>query len=169
MSQINKIYYYKSFRTTIYGGVFFLIGLGYSCLQVYFYVSSNISSTSFFLSFLGLLFIGILFILFGLKILINRNKFVALELQNHQIKYLIIGTARFAGIGFFINQQYDTIYYSQIEDIEGINSFLDFQIYIKPKFGEKIIIPFRFRNRKEKEDILQELKIHLQNNKHIEN
>ncbi len=106
--------------------------------------------------------ISITTIYLGSKTLLNFNKFVQLELQDNELKYLIVGTGKGAGLNYYIKPSFKTIKYSNIKliDVSHSNHF-EKHIRILQNDGSQILIPLLYQNEKELEEIILEIKKRL--------
>jgi len=106
--------------------------------------------------------ISITTIYFGGKTLLNFNKFIQLELQDDELKYLIVGRGRGAGLNYFINPSFKTIKYSNIKFINILSAnYYEKHIHIFQNDGSKILIPLLYQSEKELEEIVIEIKKRL--------
>jgi hypothetical protein len=105
--------------------------------------------------------ISITTIYFGSKTLLKFNKFIQLELQETELKYLIIGTGKGSALNYFINPSFKTIKYSNIKFINITNENYEKHIQILQNDNSKIVLPLMFQNKKELEEIILEIKKRL--------
>jgi len=105
--------------------------------------------------------ISITTIYFGSKTLLKFNKFIQLELQETELKYLMIGTGKGSALNYFINPSFKTIKYSNIKFINITNENYEKHIQILQNDNSKIVLPLLFQNGKELEEIILEIKKRL--------
>ncbi|MBD3904049.1 hypothetical protein NAL32_05630 [Chryseobacterium sp. Ch-15] len=154
----NKQYYINSLRTVVFGSCSISIGLFVLCLLFLTIPYFDISYL-FLIPIAGI--ISITTIYFGSKILIQFNKFVQLELHETELKYLIIGTGKGSALNYFINPSFKTLKYSNIKFINIIRTNFEKHIEIIQNDDSKIVIFLLFKNEKELEEIILEIKNRL--------
>lgn len=154
----NKQYYINSLRTVVFGSCSIFIGLFVLCLLFLTIPYFDISYL-FLIPIAGI--ISITTIYFGSKILIQFNKFVQLELHETELKYLIIGTGKGSALNYFINPSFKTLKYSNIKFINIIRTNFEKHIEIIQNDDSKIVIFLLFKNEKELEEIILEIKNRL--------
>ncbi|MEG1665466.1 hypothetical protein [Chryseobacterium sp.] len=158
MNLNNKQYYINSFRTVLFGSCCLFIGI-FMLLLLF------LNIPNFDISYLLIIpiasIISITTIYFGSKTLLKFNKFIQLELQETELKYLIIGTGKGSALNYFINPSFKTIKYSNIKFINITNENYEKHIQILQNDDSKIILPLLFQNRKELEEIILEIKKRL--------
>lgn len=84
-----------------------------------------------------------------------------MELQETELKYLIIGTGKGSALNYFINPSFKTIKYSNIKFINITNENYEKHIQILQNDNSKIVLPLLFQNGKELEEIILEIKKRL--------
>ncbi|MBO6185836.1 MAG: hypothetical protein J6O88_14300 [Chryseobacterium sp.] len=154
----NKQYYINSLRTVVFVSCSISIGLFVLCLLFLTIPYFDISYL-FLIPIAGI--ISITTIYFGSKILIQFNKFVQLELHETELKYLIIGTGKGSALNYFINPSFKTLKYSNIKFINIIRTNFEKHIEIIQNDDSKIVIFLLFKNEKELEEIILEIKNRL--------
>ena len=155
----NKKYYISQFRTLLFGFCSLFIGLFTLWMLMPPYPKFDISYL-FIIPVVAV--ISGTTIYFGIKTLLKFNKFIQLELEEDELKYLIVGTGRGAGLNYFINPAYRTIKYSNIEFINILDAnYSGKHIQILQKDGSKIAISFLYQSEKELEEIIQEIEKRL--------
>lgn len=155
----NKKYYIHYYRTLLFGFCSLFIGLFTLWMLRPPYPKFDISYLFILPVFL---IISITTIYFGGKTLLNFNKFIQLELQDDQLKYLIIGKGRGAGLNYFINPSFKTINYSNIKFINILcTNYFEKHIQIFQNDGSKIVIPLLYLSERELEEIVIEIKKRL--------
>lgn len=158
MNLSNKQYYINSLRTILFGLCCLFIGL--FTLLILVLASPNFDiSYIFIIPIVGL--ISITTIYFGSKTLLKFNKFIQLELQNDELKYLIIGTGKGSALNYFINPSFKTIKYSNIKFVNVVDTNFEKYIEIIQNDDSKVVIPLLYQNKKELDEILFQIKKRL--------
>ena len=156
----NKKYYIASYRTILLGFLSLFIGV-----FTFLLIISTIELDMDFSLWLLLPFISALSLFsnyFGIKTLLRFNKFVQIELQDHQLKYLRIGKGRGAGLDYYINPKFEFIKYHDIKFINIIvYQYFDKKIQILLNDGTIIILMLLFNSTSELEEIVFEIKKRL--------
>lgn len=157
--QKSKKYYIHYYRTILFGTCSLLIGLFALWMLIPPYPKFDISYL-FILPVIGI--ISITTIYFGCKTLLNFNKVIQLELQDHELKYLIVGKGRGAGLNYFINPAFKKIRYSNIKSVTiSTENCFEKHIQVFQYDGSKIAISLLYQNEKELEQIVSEIKRRL--------
>lgn len=155
MNLSNKKYYINSFQTVLFGSCCLFIGI---FMLLFLFLNIPNFDISYLLIIPIASIISITTIYFGSKTLL---KFIQLELQETELKYLIIGTGKGSTLNYFINPLFKTIKYSNIKFINITNENYEKHIQILQNDDSKIILPLLFQNRKELEEIILEIKKRL--------
>ncbi len=158
MNLSNKKYYINSFRTVLFGSCCLFIGI-FMLLLLFLNIPNFDISYLFIIPIASI--ISITTIYFGSKTLLKFNKFIQLELQETELKYLIIGTGKGSALNYFINPSFKTIKYSNIKFINITNENYEKHIQILQNDNSKILLPLMFQNKKELEEIILEIKKRL--------
>ncbi|WP_411812932.1 hypothetical protein ACLB9Y_08585 [Chryseobacterium scophthalmum] len=158
MNLSNKKYYINSFRTVLFGSCCLFIGI-FMLLLLFLNIPNFDISYLFIIPIASI--ISITTIYFGSKTLLKFNKFIQLELQETELKYLIIGTGKGSALNYFINPSFKTIKYSNIKFINITNENYEKHIQILQNDNSKIVLPLMFQNKKELEEIILEIKKRL--------
>ncbi|MNU13044.1 hypothetical protein D3C71_10780 [compost metagenome] len=158
MNLSNKKYYINSFRTVLFGSCCLFIGI-FMLLLLFLNIPNFDISYLFIIPIASI--ISITTIYFGSKTLLKFNKFIQLELQETELKYLIIGTGKGSALNYFINPSFKTIKYSNIKFINITNENYEKHIQILQNDNSKIVLPLLFQNKKELEEIILEIKKRL--------
>lgn len=158
MNLSNKKYYINSFRTVLFGSCCLFIGI--LMLLLLFLNIPNFDISYLFIIPIASI-ISVTTIYFGSKTLLKFNKFIQLELQETELKYLIIGTGKGSALNYFINPSFKTIKYSNIKFINITNENYEKHIQILQNNDSKIVLPLLFQNGKELEEIILEIKKRL--------
>lgn len=158
MNLSNKKYYINSFRAVLFGSCCLFIGI-FMLLLLFLNIPNFDISYLFIIPIASI--ISITTIYFGSKTLLKFNKFIQLELQETELKYLIIGTGKGSALNYFINPSFKTIKYSNIKFINITNENYEKHIQILQNDNSKILLPLMFQNKKELEEIILEIKKRL--------
>jgi len=158
MNLSNKKYYINSFRTVLFGSCCLFIGI-FMLLLLFLNIPNFDISYLFIIPIASI--ISITTIYFGSKTLLKFNKFIQLELQETELKYLMIGTGKGSALNYFINPSFKTIKYSNIKFINITNENYEKHIQILQNDNSKIVLPLLFQNGKELEEIILEIKKRL--------
>lgn len=158
MDLSNKKYYINSFRTVLFGSCCLFIGI-FMLLLLFLNIPNFDISYLFIIPIASI--ISITTIYFGSKTLLKFNKFIQLELQETELKYLIIGTGKGSALNYFINPSFKTIKYSNIKFINITNENYEKHIQILQNDNSKILLPLLFQNKKKLEEIILEIKKRL--------
>lgn len=158
MNLSNKQYYINSLRTILFGSCCLFIG--FFTLLILVLASPNFDiSYIFIIPIVGI--ISITTIYFGSKTLLKFNKFIQLELQNNELKYLIIGTGKGSALNYFINPSFKTIKYSNIKFVDIVDTNFEKYIEIIQNDDSKVVIPLLYQNKKELDEIVFQIKKRL--------
>lgn len=96
---------------------------------------------------------------FGIKTIFNSHQFIQLELQDKQLKYLLVGKGRGAGLNYFFSPSFDSIEYENIKNVTLVKvDLFDKRIQILKKDNSAILLPFLYNDIVELEDIINEIK-----------
>ncbi|MFC0426131.1 hypothetical protein [Chryseobacterium scophthalmum] len=158
MNLSNKKYYINSFRTVLFGSCCLFIGI-FMLLLLFLNIPNFDISYLFIIPIASI--ISVTTIYFGSKTLLKFNKFIQLELQETELKYLIIGKGKGSALNYFINPLFKTIKYSNIKFINITNENYEKHIQILQNDDSKIVLPLLFQNGKELEEIILEIKKRL--------
>lgn len=158
MNLSNKKYYINSFRTVLFGSCCLFMGI--LMLLLLFLNIPNFDISYLFIIPIASI-ISVTTIYFGSKTLLKFNKFIQLELQETELKYLIIGTGKGSALNYFINPSFKTIKYSNIKFINITNENYEKHVQILQNNDSKIVLPLLFQNGKELEEIILEIKKRL--------
>ena len=153
----HKKYNISTFRTVIFGVCLLCIGLFTLWMLIAFEYSKFEISDLFLLPVICCITITTLY--FGCKTLFQFNKFIQLELNNKELRYLIVGNGKGAGWNYYIKPSYKTLRYADIKLVKIVtaNRF-EKHIQITKHQGSMIILPLLYTNEIELQEIFVEIK-----------
>ena len=158
MNLSNQKYYIDSFRTVLFGSCCLFIDI-FMLLLLFLNIPNFDISYLFIIPIASI--ISITTIYFGSKTLLKFNKFIQLELQNDELKYLIIGTGKGSALNYFINPSFKTIKYSNIKLVDVVDTNFEKYIEIIQNDDSKVVIPLLYQNKKELDEIVFQIKKRL--------